>query len=45
MENTTEIDQILDKLGEIGYENLENDEKMTLKTTILGVKTLILRVK
>ena len=30
MENTTEIDQILDKLGEIGYENLENDEKMTL---------------
>jgi hypothetical protein len=30
MENTTEIDQILDKLGEIGYENLENDEKMML---------------
>ncbi len=30
MENTTEIDQILDKLGEIGYENLENDEKMVL---------------
>jgi hypothetical protein len=30
MENTVEIDQILDKLGEIGYENLENEEKMTL---------------
>ena len=30
IENTAEIDQILDKLGEIGYENLENDEKMTL---------------
>jgi hypothetical protein len=30
VENTTEIDQILDKLGEIGYENLENEEKMTL---------------
>jgi hypothetical protein len=30
IENTVEIDQILDKLGEIGYENLENDEKMTL---------------
>jgi len=30
MENTTEIDQILDKLGEIGYENLENDDKMVL---------------
>ena len=30
IENTTEIDQILDKLGEIGYENLENNEKSTL---------------
>jgi len=30
VENTQEIDQILDKLGEIGYENLENEEKMTL---------------
>ena len=30
VENTTEIDQILDKLGEIGYENLENNEKMML---------------
>jgi hypothetical protein len=30
MENTVKIDQILDKLGEIGYENLENEEKMTL---------------
>ena len=31
VENTTEIDNILDKMNEIGYENLENDEKMTLK--------------
>ncbi len=30
VENTTEINKILDKLGEIGYENLENEEKMTL---------------
>lgn len=30
VENTQEIDQILDKMGEIGYENLENEEKMTL---------------
>jgi len=30
MENTVKIDQILDKLGEIGYENLENEEKMAL---------------
>jgi len=30
VENTQEIDQILDKMGEIGYENLENNEKMTL---------------
>jgi hypothetical protein len=30
IENTVQIDQILDKLGEIGYENLENEEKMTL---------------
>ena len=30
MENTVKIDQILDKLNEIGYENLENEEKMTL---------------
>jgi hypothetical protein len=30
MENTVEINQILDKLGEIGYENLENHEKNTL---------------
>jgi len=31
VENTQEIDQILDKMGENGYENLSNDEKMTLK--------------
>ena len=30
LENTIEIDQILDKMNEIGYENLENEEKMTL---------------
>ena len=30
MENVQIIDDILDKLGKIGYENLENDEKMTL---------------
>jgi hypothetical protein len=30
VENTTEIDQILDKMNEIGYENLENHEKNTL---------------
>jgi hypothetical protein len=30
VENTPEINKILDKLGEIGYENLKNDEKMTL---------------
>lgn len=30
VENTQEIDQILDKMSEIGYENLENEEKMTL---------------
>jgi len=30
VENTTEIDQILDKMNEIGYENLENSEKSTL---------------
>jgi hypothetical protein len=30
VENTTEIDQILDKMNEIGYENLENTEKNTL---------------
>lgn len=30
MENTAEIDHILDKVSEIGYENLENDEKSTL---------------
>jgi hypothetical protein len=30
IENTVKIDQILDKLGEIGYENLENEEKITL---------------
>jgi hypothetical protein len=29
-ENIQIIDDILDKLGKIGYENLENDEKMTL---------------
>ena len=29
-ENVKIIDDILDKMGEIGYENLENDEKMTL---------------
>jgi hypothetical protein len=31
VENTSEIDNILDKMNEIGYENLKNDEKMTLK--------------
>lgn len=31
VENTQEIDQILDKMSEIGYENLENEDKMTLK--------------
>jgi hypothetical protein len=30
VENVEIIDDILDKLGEIGYENLNNDEKMTL---------------
>jgi hypothetical protein len=30
VENTTEINQILDKMNEIGYENLENNEKNTL---------------
>jgi hypothetical protein len=30
VENIEIIDDILDKMGEIGYENLENDEKMTL---------------
>jgi hypothetical protein len=30
VENTQEIDKILDKMGKIGYENLENEEKMTL---------------
>jgi len=30
VENIEIIDNILDKLGKIGYENLENDEKMTL---------------
>jgi hypothetical protein len=30
VENIEIIDDILDKIGEIGYENLENDEKMTL---------------
>lgn len=30
VENTQEIDKILDKMSEIGYENLENEEKMTL---------------
>jgi hypothetical protein len=30
VENTTEINQILDKMNEIGYENLENEEKMVL---------------
>ena len=30
MENVQIIDDILDKMSEIGYENLENDEKMTL---------------
>jgi hypothetical protein len=29
-ENIQIIDDILDKMGEIGYENLENNEKMTL---------------
>ena len=31
VENTQEIDQILEKMSENGYENLSNDEKMTLK--------------
>ena len=30
IENVQIIDDILDKMGKIGYENLENDEKMTL---------------
>jgi hypothetical protein len=30
VENIEIIDNILDKMGKIGYENLENDEKMTL---------------
>jgi hypothetical protein len=30
VENTQEIDQLLEKIGKIGYENLENEEKMTL---------------
>ena len=30
VENTLEINQILDKLGEIGYENLDNNEKSML---------------
>jgi hypothetical protein len=30
MENSDEIDQILEKIGKIGYENLKNEEKMTL---------------
>ena len=30
VENTQEIDQILEKIGKIGYENLEIEEKMTL---------------
>jgi hypothetical protein len=30
VENTPEINKILDKLGEIGYENLENNEKTML---------------
>ena len=30
VENTQEIDQILEKLSKIGYENLENEEKITL---------------
>ena len=32
VENTQEIDQILDKMSENGYESLSNDEKMTLKS-------------
>ena len=31
VENSQEIDNILDKMNKFGYENLENDEKMTLK--------------
>ena len=30
VESTQEIDQILEKISKIGYENLENEEKMTL---------------
>lgn len=30
MENIPEIDQILDKMGEVGYENLDSHEKITL---------------
>ena len=32
VENTQEIDQILDKMGENGYESLSDDDKMTLKS-------------
>lgn len=32
VENTQEIDQILDKMSENGYESLSDDEKMTLKS-------------
>jgi len=38
-ENTPEINQILDKLGEIGYENLENNEKMMLNDYSEWLKT------
>jgi vacuolar-type H+-ATPase subunit I/STV1 len=31
VENTVEIDNILDKMNKIGYEKLKNNEKMTLK--------------
>jgi len=38
-ENTVEINQILDKIGEFGYENLENDEKLTLNQYSEWLKT------
>jgi len=38
-ENTVEINQILDKIGKFGYENLENDEKLTLNQYSEWLKT------
>jgi len=39
IENTVEINQILDKIGKFGYENLENDEKLTLNQYSEWLKT------